>query len=35
MERLKVVLLLRLVDTERSVGPRFGGSRHEGVQYEE
>jgi hypothetical protein len=26
--------LLRLVDTERSVGPRFAGSRHEGVQYE-
>jgi hypothetical protein len=28
------VLSLRLVDTERSVGPRFGGSLHEGVQYE-
>ena len=25
---------LRLVDTERSVDPRFAGSRHEGVQYE-
>jgi hypothetical protein len=29
IERLKVVRSLRLVDTEQSVGPRFGGSRHE------
>ena len=31
---LPVVLPLRLVDTERSLGPRFGGSRHEAVHYE-
>ena len=31
IQRLKVVLSLRLVDTERSLGPRSGGSRHEGV----
>jgi hypothetical protein len=34
IQRLKVVLSLRLVDTEQSLGPRFGGSRDEGVQYE-
>jgi hypothetical protein len=28
------VLSLSLVDTAQSLGPRFGGSRHEGVQYE-
>src|SRR5215469_6321708 len=32
--RLKVVLWLRLVDTEQSLGPRFAGSRHEVLQYE-
>ena len=30
----RVVLRLRRVDTEQSLGPRFGGSRHEGVRYE-
>ena len=34
MQRLKIVLPVRLVDTEQSLGPSFGGSRHEGVQYE-
>jgi hypothetical protein len=34
MQRLKIVLPVRLVDTEQSLGPSFGGSRHEAVQYE-
>jgi hypothetical protein len=31
---LKVVRLVCLVDTKQSLGPRFGGSRHEGVHCE-
>jgi hypothetical protein len=34
IQRLKVVLSFALVDTEQSLGQRFGGSRHEEVQYE-
>lgn len=32
--QLIVVLSLRLVDTERSVGSRFCASHHEGLRYE-